>query len=154
VSLTKLEKKKLGSRTAKGGFSNEGKICKKSNNWERDLNAQDWLRSMGYDPNKIDSLMAIRIPMRIKKDELEKYNISEIDYSNFVRFKKADAQIRIIIKIGKIVKIENLSLKKANLNANYNQIDKRSVDTYQKMWNFDKGNFSLAETLHRRNSSK
>jgi len=54
-----------------------------------------------------------------------------------VRFKKADAQIRIIIKIGNILKIENLSLKKANSNADYNQIDKRTVDNYQHMWNFD-----------------
>jgi hypothetical protein len=54
-----------------------------------------------------------------------------------VRFKKADAQIRIIIKIGNILKIENLSLKKANSDADYNQIDKRTVDDYRHMWNFD-----------------
>jgi hypothetical protein len=38
--------------------------------------------------------------------------------------------------IGNILKIENLSLKKANSNADYNQIDKRSVEAYQKIWNF------------------
>lgn len=32
---------------------------------------------------------------------------------------------------------ENISLKKANSDADYNQIDKRSIDNYQKMWNFD-----------------
>jgi hypothetical protein len=54
-----------------------------------------------------------------------------------VRFKKADAQVRIIIKIGNILKIENLSLKKANSDADYNQIDKRTVADYQEMWKFD-----------------
>jgi len=49
-----------------------------------------------------------------------------------VRFKKADAQIRIIITIGNILKIENLSLKKANSDADYNQIDKRTVDDIKK----------------------
>ncbi|MBF0210770.1 MAG: type II restriction endonuclease, partial [Desulfamplus sp.] len=39
--------------------------------------------------------------------------------------------------IGDILKIENISLKKANSNADYNQIDKRTVDSYQNMWNFD-----------------
>lgn len=43
----------------------------------------------------------------------------------------------MIIKIGLIVKYEYISIKKANINANFNQIDKRSVDFYQEMWNFD-----------------
>jgi len=33
---------------------------------------------------------------------------------------------------------ENLSLKKANKSANFNQIDKRPVDTYKEMWGFNK----------------
>ncbi|GAB6183600.1 PDDEXK family nuclease [Thermodesulfovibrio hydrogeniphilus] len=54
-----------------------------------------------------------------------------------MKFKKADVQIRVIITIGKILKIENLSLKKANSDADYNQVDKRRVDSYKEMWNFD-----------------
>jgi hypothetical protein len=54
-----------------------------------------------------------------------------------MRFKKADAQLRIVITLGKIVKIENLSLKKANSDADYNQVDKRWVETYQEIWKFD-----------------
>jgi uncharacterized protein YpuA (DUF1002 family) len=46
-------------------------------------------------------------------------------------------QIRIVITIGNILKIENLSLKKANSDADYNQVDKRLVDAYQEMWKFD-----------------
>ncbi len=92
---------------------------------------------MGYDIKKLDSVKAIQVPTRIKKSDLSKFEVNEEDYKQFIRFKKADAQIRIIIKIGNILKIENLSLKKANSDADYNQIDKRTVDDYQEMWNFD-----------------
>ena len=35
------------------------------------------------------------------------------------------------------MKVENLSLKKANSDADYNQVDKRWVDSYKEMWHFD-----------------
>lgn len=92
---------------------------------------------MGYKVEKIDSVEAIQIPTRIKKSEIEKFGISEEDFEGLMRFKKADAQIRIVITIGEILKVENLSLKKANSDADYNQVDKRRVDSYQKMWSFD-----------------
>lgn len=41
---------------------------------------------------------------------------------------------------------ENLSLKKANKGANFNQIDKRPVDTYSAMWGF---NNTIEQTLKR-----
>lgn len=66
-----------------------------------------------------------------------KYGITETEYEKFVKFKKADVQVKLIIQIGKILKIENLSLKKANSNADFNQIDKRTVKNYQEMWGFD-----------------
>jgi len=92
---------------------------------------------MGYDINRLDSVTAIHIPARIKKSDLDRFGITEQDYYRFSKFQKADAQIKIIIKIGDILKIENLSLKKANSDADYNQIDKRKVDDYQTMWRFD-----------------
>ncbi|MEA3475554.1 MAG: type II restriction endonuclease [Candidatus Cloacimonadota bacterium] len=131
-----MDKRELGSKTAKGGFANEKAICKKFNAWKKDIEAQEWLRIMGYDVKKLDSVKAIQVPTRIKRSDLSKFGVSEEEYEQFVRFKKADAQIRIIIKIGNILKIENLSLKKANKDADYNQIDKRSVDGYQEMWKF------------------
>lgn len=127
----------LGSKTAKGGFANEKAICRKFNSWKKDKEAQEWLKIMGYDIKKLNSVKAIQVPTRIKKSDLSKFEVNEEDYEQFVKFKKADAQIRIIIKIGNILKIENLSLKKANSDADYNQIDKRTVDDYQEMWNFD-----------------
>lgn len=132
-----MNKTKLGSKTAKGGFANEKAICRKFNSWKKDEEAQEWLKIMGYNLMKIDSVQAIQIPTRIKKSEIEKFGISEEDFEDLMRFKKADAQIRIVITIGDILKIENLSLKKANSDADYNQVDKRSVDAYQEMWSFD-----------------
>ena len=132
-----MNKTEVGSKTAKGGFANEKAICRKFNAWRKDKEAQEWLKIMGYDIKKLDSVKAIQVPTRIKKSDLSKFEVKENEYEQFVRFKKADAQIRIIIKIGNILKIENLSLKKANSDADYNQIDKRTVADYQEMWKFD-----------------
>ena len=121
-----MDKTELGSKTAKGGFANEKAICKKFNAWKNDKEAQEWLKIMGYDIKKLDSVKTIQVPTRIKKSDLSKFEVKEEEYEKFVRFKKADAQIRIIIKIGNILKIENLSLKKANSDADY-----------QEMWKFD-----------------
>ncbi|MBC8382970.1 MAG: type II restriction endonuclease [Candidatus Cloacimonetes bacterium] len=132
-----MNRTELGSKTAKGGFENEKAICKKFNVWKKDKESQQWLKIMGYNIKKLDSVKAIQVPTRIKKSDLSKFGVSEEEYEQFVRFKKADAQIRIIIKIGNILKIENLSLKKANSDTDYNQIDKRTVDFYQEMWRFD-----------------
>jgi hypothetical protein len=132
-----MNKKEIGSATAKGGFANEKTICKKFNAWKKDKEAQEWLKIMGYNIMKVDSIKAIQIPTRIKKSEIEKFGIDEEDFEDIMRFKKADAQIRIVITIGDILKIENLSLKKANFDADYNQVDKRTVDAYQEMWGFN-----------------
>ena len=96
---------------------------------------------MGYEPDKIDYVKAIQIPTRIKKADIIKFGFTEKEYQKLVHFKKTDVQVQIklIICINNALKLENLSLKKANSDANYNQVDKRSVDTYKKMWHFDDG---------------
>jgi len=106
----------FGSRTAKGGFANEKAICGKFNNWKVDEDAKLWLKIMGYDPKKIDYVKAIQIPTRIKKSDIANFGFSEKDYHKLMRFKKTDVQvqIRLIIHINNALKIENLSLKKAN----------------------------------------
>lgn len=131
----------LGSATAKGGFANEKAICSKFNNWKKDNEAQQWLKIMGYDIGQIDSVEAIHIPTRLKKADIERFGLRE-DFGELMRFKKADAQIRVKIIIGNIMKIENLSLKKVTIKkdkstSGFNQIDKRWVDSYQQIWNFD-----------------
>lgn len=132
-----VNKKEIGSLTARGGFANEKDICYKFNNWINDDEAKTWLKIMGYKIEKIKSISAVQIPTRFKKYNLSEYGIDEDEYEELIKFKKADAQIRIKIKLKDIIKIENLSLKKANSDADYNQIDKRKVDEYQKMWHFD-----------------
>jgi hypothetical protein len=126
----------LGSATARGGFANEKAICSKFNNWKTDNEAQLWLKIMGFEIAQVDSVEAIHIPAKIGKVKAEQLKLKE-SFEELIRFKKADAQIRITIIIGKIVKIENLSLKKTNSDADYNQIDKRWVDAYREMWGFN-----------------
>ena len=94
---------------------------------------------MGYDPDKIDYVKAIQIPTRIKKEDIKKFGFSEEEYEKLMRFKKTDiqVQIRLIIRVNNALKVENLSLKKANSDADYNQVDKRWVNSYKEMWHFD-----------------
>jgi hypothetical protein len=129
----------FGSKTAKGGFANEKAVCEKFNNWKTDEEAKMWLSIMGYKIDDIDEVRAIQIPMRIKKTQIEKFGFDEDEYDDLMKFKKTDVQVqvRVIIKINNVLKIENLSLKKANSDADYNQVDKRWVDAYKEMWNFD-----------------
>lgn len=111
-----MDLSEIGSTTAKGGFANEKTIRDKFNNWRKDKEAKIWLKIMGYELRRIRSVEAIHIPPKGQK---------------------ADVQLRIAIRIGNIIKIENLSLKKTNSDADYNQVDKRWVDSYQELWNFD-----------------
>jgi len=129
----------FGSRTAKGGFANEKAICEKFNKWKKDEDAKLWLKIMGYDLNKIDHVQAIQIPTRIKRSDIKRFGFREEEYEELMRFKKTDVQvqIRVVIYINKAIKVENLSLKKANSDADYNQVDKRSVDSYKQIWKFD-----------------
>lgn len=129
----------FGSKTAKGGFANEKTICNKFNNWNDDEDAKSWLKIMGYELNKIDYIEAIQIPTRIGKNDVKKFGFSEEEYEELVHFKKTDVQIqiRLIICVNNILKVENISIKKANSDADYNQVDKRWVNSYQDMWHFD-----------------
>jgi hypothetical protein len=135
----------FGSQAAKGGFANEEKICEKFMDWKRDNEAKKWLMIMGYEIDKIDTLEALQIPVRITRDHLAVYGLDESEYEN-LKFKKADiqVQIRLFISFNGTLRVENLSLKKANEGADYNQVDKRSVDSYQEMWKF---NNQIAEVL-------
>jgi hypothetical protein len=133
--MTKVQQ--LGSMTAKGGFLNESDICKKFLNYQNDSQAQTWLTIMGFDYKKINLLTAIQIPVRINKENALLFGINNNKYEESVKYKKADIQIKIEITIDDLLYIENLSLKKANKNAGFNQVDKRPVLTYQDIWQFD-----------------
>ncbi|HOJ71604.1 MAG TPA: hypothetical protein PK864_04630 [Syntrophorhabdaceae bacterium] len=135
----------VGSVTARGGFANEKAVCRKFNNWKEDEDARLWLKVMGYNLDKIDSVEAIHIPSRIKREDVATLGLNE-NFEDLMRFKKADAQIRITVRLGGVISVENISLKKANSDADYNQVDKRWVDTYKEIWRFDE-NVRLALKL-------
>ncbi len=133
----KMNKKEIGSMTAKGGFLNETDICNKFINFQTDSEAQSWLALMGYDFEKIQTLTSCQIPVRINIERALSLGVSQEKYDESIKFKKADIQLRVEIVVDDILHVENISLKKANKSAGFNQVDKRSVKTYQKIWNFD-----------------
>lgn len=92
---------------------------------------------MGYNSDKIKSLKAIHIPVRISQSKALDLGILSQKFEETIKYKKADIQIKLEILIDDILYTENISLKKANTSAGFNQIDKRSVLTYKAMWNFD-----------------
>ncbi|MDO4896080.1 MAG: type II restriction endonuclease [Moraxella sp.] len=137
-------KQQLGSITAKGGFENEKTIVAKFNDYKNDNHAKQWLAIMGYNTGDIQSLTAIQIPTRLNKHKATQFGISAEQFDFAQKYKKADLQIQLTICIDDIIYRENISLKKADLSANFNQIDKRAVAIYQQMWGFDD---SIAKTL-------
>ncbi len=131
------KKAEKGSITAKGGFVNEHDICNKFTNWKIDEDAKSWLEIMGYKVNKIQKINAVQIPPKISFHKALDLGITEEKFKETIKYKKADIQVRVEILIDDILYIENISLKKANKTAGFNQVDKRTVNTYQSMWKFD-----------------
>lgn len=114
--MTKKKLVQLGSRTAKRGFKNERDIAKKFNQWETDEDAQDWLEIMGYALKKIEKVKAVII----------------------TGGHKTDVQVQVKIYFKEAIAIENLSVKLVSNPQGFNQVDKRWVDKYVKMWNIPK----------------
>ena len=106
---------RIGSETAKGGFANEKEIAKKFVNWKKNKQSQKWLVIMGYKLKEIKKVEAV-----------------------VLHGHKTDVQIKVIITLKKAVSVQNLSIKKANYDADFNQIDKRWIKSYKKMWNIPK----------------
>jgi hypothetical protein len=109
--MPKINLRKLGSSTAKGGFQNEDAVVEKFNDWKNDADAQKWLRIMGYDLKEIEKVVAVKI-----------------------HGYKTDVQVQITIYLKKAISAENLSVKLVSNPQGFNQVDKRWVDTYAKMW--------------------
>lgn len=105
------EAQKLGSQTAKGGFRNEDDVVEKFNNWETEEDAQQWLRTMGYDLLDIDFVNA---------EKLSGY--------------KTDVQVQVKTKSASAIEFKNLQVKLVSNLKGFNQIDKRWVARYEGMW--------------------
>lgn len=132
-----LSKSIIGSSTAKGGFANERIIAEKFNNYKWDTDAQLWLRYMGYDPKFIKELNAEVVPVRISLKDVVKFGLDKNKVLEELKYKKSDVQVRIEMLYKSVYFVENISVKKANSDADYNQVDKRKVEEYRNMWNFD-----------------
>ena len=98
-----------GSQTAMNGFKNEDDIRDKFNGWKTDADAQVWLTSMGYKPTDVDTVIAAK-----------------------PHGEKADVEVRVKTKAGE--KVEGISIKLVSSPTGFNQIDKRWLATYAKMW--------------------
>jgi len=102
--------RELGSRTAKNGFKNETEIAAKFNNWKVDLDARDWIRTLGYEIDKVKSIEATK-PHGEKSDVLVKIKTASGEFS------------------------EGISIKLVSSENGFNQIDKRWLSHYARMWN-------------------
>jgi hypothetical protein len=106
---TPSAKVEQGSRTAKNGFRNEDEIAAKFNNWKADAEARVWLTSMGYSLTNIQSVTT-------QKPHGE----------------KSDVQVKIISRDGEFH--EGVSIKLVSSDRGFNQIDKRWLSHYEKLW--------------------
>lgn len=111
-----MDKIKLGSQTAKNGFKNEAFVIAIFNDWKNEILAQEWLKSMGYDLESIEEVKAEKIKGSFK----------------------ADVQVVILvqIKLQKLQDVQNIQVKLVSNNQGFNQIDKRWLTSYNKLWNF------------------
>lgn len=102
-------KVELGSTTAKNGFKNEDEIRDKLNNWKTDNDARIWLGAMGYKLADIETVTATK-----------------------PHGEKADVEVVIKTKSGD--RREGISIKLVSGSQGFNQIDKRWLSHYVKMW--------------------
>lgn len=107
------EKRELGSKTAKDGFKNEDAVKEKFNSWQTSHDAKQWLVAMGYDLNEILSVSA-----------------------NKPHGEKADVVVTVATKDSE--KRHGISIKLVSGKSGFNQIDKRWLRQYAKMWNMPK----------------
>ncbi|MBP6432655.1 MAG: hypothetical protein KA319_12890 [Ferruginibacter sp.] len=114
------KKQKLGSATAKNGFKNEDDVVAKFNNWQKDIDAQQWLQTMNYNINEIENVLALRL-------------------SGY----KTDVQAQVTIVLKTAIDVQNIQVKLVSSLKGFNQIDKRWVDTYADLWDMPKSIIKL-----------
>ncbi len=108
----------LGSKTARGGFTNEQDVIDRFNNWEKDKVAQDWLAEMNYKIDDIEFVKASKVRGQYKAD--------------------IQVRITILIKLKSQEDLQNLQVKLVSNPQGFNQIDKRWVNKYVELWNIPK----------------
>ena len=104
----------LGSKTAKGGFTNEQDVIDRFNNWKTDKVAQEWLAEMNYKIDDIEFVKASKVRGQYKAD--------------------IQVKITVLIKLKSQEDLQNLQVKLVSNPQGFNQIDKRWVDKYIELW--------------------
>ena len=110
---TPASKAEKGSQTAKAGFKNEDEIASKFNNWKTDADAGGWLAAMNYRLLDIETVTA-------GKPHGEK------------------ADVEVIVKTKSGERKEGISIKLVSNPTGFNQIDKRWLRQYVKLWSMPK----------------
>ena len=113
-----------GSRIAKAGFRNEDDICRKFNAWQTDKDARDWLRAMNVRPEEIRSVRATTIHGH--KADLE-VRIRTSSAAHAEKESKGE-------KNAAGESVQGISVKLVSSSNGFNQIDKRWLKTYARMW--------------------
>lgn len=98
-----------GSRTAKAGFRNETEIAAKFDDWRRDADSREWLAAMGYKIDEVESVRATK-----------------------PHGEKSDVQVHVRMRSGESV--EGVSIKLVSNTNGFNQVDKRWLSQYAKLW--------------------
>ena len=122
AQAVQAEKIAQGSETAKNGFKNEDEIAAKFNNWKTDTDAQAWLTEMGYKAANVETLVATK-PHGEKSDV--EVRIKFKDQHGLSQNRKDTKQIE---------KVEGISIKLVSNVNGFNQIDKRWLSHYARMW--------------------
>lgn len=106
---TKTASVKRGSETAKNGFRNEADVAAKLLNWRNDAEGSNWLSAMGYPIDEVEAVVASR-----------------------PHGEKADVVAVIRTAAGEFE--ERISIKLVSSISGFNQIDKRWLSAYARMW--------------------
>lgn len=111
-----------GSQTAKDGFKNEREVADKFNHWQTDAEARQWLVIMQYDLSDIEYVKAVVL-------------------SGY----KADVNVQIQIKLKSAVDTENIQVKLVSNSKGFNQVDKRWLSHYKKLWDIPDDVYEILE---------
>ncbi|MBT0822206.1 MULTISPECIES: type II restriction endonuclease [Campylobacter] len=120
-----MDKKDLGSQTAKNGFKNEYFVISVFNNWKKDNLAKSWLEEMGYDFKSIQDVKAEKIKGSFKSD--------------------VQVVILVQIRLQNLQDVQNLQVKLVSNPQGFNQIDKRWLIKYNELWNFPQDVFEILQ---------
>lgn len=120
-----MDKKDLGSQTAKNGFKNEYFVISVFNNWKKDNLAKFWLEEMGYDFKSIQDVKAEKIKGSFKSD--------------------VQVVILVQIRLQNLQDVQNLQVKLVSNPQGFNQIDKRWLIKYNELWNFPQDVFEILQ---------